>query len=47
LRRRWISDGLILFRECEVTETLQLELSRVFGPLGLHPTGEFLSKEAP
>jgi taurine dioxygenase len=47
LRRRWIEDGLVLFRDGEVNEEFQLELSRVFGPLETHPVTEILTEGKP
>jgi taurine dioxygenase len=40
LRRHWVEDGLVLFRDGEVNEDFQLELSRIFGPLESHPIRE-------
>jgi len=40
LRRHWIEDGLILFRDGEVNEDYQLALSRIFGQLENHPIRE-------
>lgn len=47
LRKHWIEDGLIVFCDGEVTETFQIELSRVFGPLDFHPTSEFCGRGPP
>lgn len=40
LREHWINDGLVIFRDGEISEAFQLALSRVFGPLEAHPVRE-------
>jgi taurine dioxygenase len=47
LRRHWIEDGLVLFRDGEVNEDFHLELSRIFGPLESHPIRELHTKGKP
>lgn len=47
LRRLWIEDGLVLFRDGEVSEQFQLDLSRVFGPLESHPIKELHTQGKP
>ena len=37
LRRHWVEDGMIVFRDGEINEEFHLALSRVFGPLEAHP----------
>src|SRR5262249_3842777 len=37
LRGLWVRDGLVVFRDGEINERFQLELSRIFGPLEQHP----------
>jgi taurine dioxygenase len=43
----WINDGLILFRDSDVTPEFQIELSRVFGELEIHPIGELRDADHP
>jgi len=40
LRRLWVEDGLVVFRDGEISDGFQVELSRVFGPLERHPVRE-------
>lgn len=47
LRDYWTSDGLVVFRGSEVTPAFQIELSRVFGELELHPIRELRDAEHP
>jgi len=47
LRRHWIEDGLVLFRDGEVSEQFQLDLSRIFGPLEAHPVKEIQTEGKP
>jgi taurine dioxygenase len=47
LRRHWIEDGLVLFRDGEVSEQFQLDLSRIFGPLEAHPVKEIQTAGKP
>jgi taurine dioxygenase len=47
LRRHWIEDGLVVFRDGEVNEDFQLALSRQFGQLEAHPVRELLTAGKP
>jgi taurine dioxygenase len=47
LRRLWAQDGLLLFREGEISDEFQVALSKVFGPLGEHPVREVQSAANP
>ena len=47
LRDIWRDDGLLVFRGSEVTPQFQVDLSRVFGELAIHPIPELVAKEAP
>ncbi len=47
LRRLWAQDGLLLFREGEISDEFQVALSKVFGPLGEHPVREVQSDANP
>ena len=47
LRRHWIEDGLVVFRDGEINEEFQLALSRLFGPLEAHPVRELLTEGKP
>jgi len=47
LRGYWIKDGLVLFRDGEVSEHFHLELSRIFGPLESHPVRELHTEGKP
>lgn len=47
LRRLWIEDGLVLFRDGEISEDFQLDLSRIFGPLEAHPVKEIQTEGKP
>jgi len=37
LRRRYIVDGILVFRDSKVTDAFHLALSRLFGELAIHP----------
>lgn len=47
LRDLWINDGLVVFRNDEVTADFQVELSRVFGDLEQHPVRELWTEGLP
>ncbi len=47
LRRYWVEDGMVVFRDGEVNEEFQLALSRIFGPLETHPVKEILTEGKP
>jgi taurine dioxygenase len=47
LRRHWIEDGLVVFRDGEINEDFHLALSRIFGPLEAHPVRELLTEGKP
>jgi taurine dioxygenase len=47
LKRAWFEAGLLVFGDCEMTEAFHLELSRVFGPLDVHKTREYLDARHP
>jgi taurine dioxygenase len=47
LRQVWLDGGMIVFKDCEISEKFHVELSRVFGPLEIHPTREFRNKDNP
>jgi taurine dioxygenase len=47
LRRNWIEDGLVVFRDGEVNEQFHLALSKIFGPLEAHPVRELLTEGKP
>src|SRR5690348_14570750 len=40
LRQHWIQDGLAVFRDGDCDEPFHVALSKVFGPLELHPVVE-------
>jgi taurine dioxygenase len=40
LRRAWVNDGLLVFRDGEISDDFQVGLSLVFGPLERHPVRE-------
>lgn len=47
LRDHWLQDGLLVFRGSEVTPQFQIELSRVFGELEVHPIPELVTAGTP
>ena len=47
LRRAWINDGLLVFRDGEISDDFQVGLSLVFGPLERHPVREIQVKANP
>ena len=47
LRRYWIENGLVVFRDGEINENFHLELSRIFGPLEAHPVQKLLTEGKP
>ena len=47
LRRMWIDDGLVLFRDGDTSAAFQIALSRVFGPLDRHPVKEVENSDNP
>jgi taurine dioxygenase len=47
LRRYWVEDGMVVFRDGEINEEFQLALSRIFGPLETHPVKELLTEGKP
>jgi taurine dioxygenase len=47
LRSVWTETALIKFCDGEMTEQFHLDLSRVFGPLEIHPTREFRDEQTP
>ena len=40
LRRYWVEDGMVVFRDGEINEDFHLALSQIFGPLEAHPVEE-------
>ena len=46
LRQCWINDGLVVFRDCNVTPDFQIALSEIFGKLEVHPVKELRSTES-
>src|SRR5579872_3857797 len=42
LRDLWIHHGVLVFRDGEINDRFQIELSQVFGPLERHPVKEVL-----
>jgi taurine dioxygenase len=44
LRRYWVEDGMVVFRDGEINEDFHLALSRIFGPLEAHPVQELLTE---
>lgn len=47
LRDYWLNDGLLVFRGSEVTAPFQVELSKVFGELEIHPVRELVNPDTP
>lgn len=47
LRRYWLEDGMVVFRDGEINEDFHLALSRIFGPLEAHPVRELLTAGKP
>jgi taurine dioxygenase len=47
LRRHWVEDGLVVFRDGEINEDFHLKLSRIFGPLETHPVRELHTEGKP
>src|SRR5689334_9902705 len=47
LRAVWNEAGMLVFKEGDITERFHVELSRIFGPLEIHPTREFRDKNNP
>lgn len=47
LRDYWLQDGLIVFRGSEVTPQFQIDLSRIFGELEVHPIPELVTDGTP
>lgn len=47
LQDYWVNDGLVVFRGSEVTPEFQIELSRVFGELEIHPIPELRDAQHP
>ena len=47
LRRLWVEDGMVVFRDGEINEDFHLALSRIFGPLEAHPVKEILTEGKP
>ncbi len=47
LRDLWIQHGVLVFREGEINDGFQIELSQVFGPLERHPVKEVLVEANP
>lgn len=47
LREHWLQDGLLVFRDSEVTPEFQITLSRVFGELEVHPIPELVTAGTP
>ena len=47
LRAIWLRDGVIAFRDSEVTSQFQIELSKVFGELEVHPVPELRTPGCP
>lgn len=47
LRDYWLRDGLIVFRGSEVTPRFQIDLSRIFGALEVHPIPELVTAGTP
>src|ERR1700722_16321915 len=47
LRRAWINDGLLVFRDGEISDDFQVGLSLVFGPLERHPVRGIPGKANP
>jgi taurine dioxygenase len=47
LRDLWIRHGVLVFREGEINDQFQIDLSQVFGPLERHPVREVLAEGNP
>ena len=47
LRRPWVVDGMVVFRDGEINEDFQLALSKIFGPLEAHPVKEIQTEGKP
>ncbi len=47
LRDLWLEHGIVLFREQDITPERQIEFSRLFGPLAMHPLKTTTSNEYP
>jgi taurine dioxygenase len=47
LRRAWVSEGLLVFRDGEISDDFQVSLSRIFGPLERHPVREIQVESNP
>jgi taurine dioxygenase len=47
LRDLWIQHGVLVFREGEISDRFQIDLSQVFGPLERHPVKEVLVEGNP
>jgi taurine dioxygenase len=47
LRKLWVEDGLVVFRDGEINEDFHLALSKIFGPLEAHPVKEILTEGKP
>lgn len=45
LRKHFIQDGMIVFRDTHVTDEMHLEISRVIGPLVRHPFADQMKME--
>jgi taurine dioxygenase len=47
LRDLWLEHGIVLFRDQDITPERQIEFSRLFGPLEMHPLKTTRSNEYP
>ena len=47
LRRAWVNDGLLVFRDGEISDDFQVGLSHVFGSLERHPVREIQVESNP
>jgi taurine dioxygenase len=47
LRRHWAEAGFLMFCDSALTEDFHIDLSRVFGPLEVHKTREFVDTRRP
>ncbi len=47
LRQVWLEHGIVLFRDQEISPQKQIEFSRIFGDLELHPLAATQSREYP
>ncbi len=47
LRDTWIASGVLVFRDGDINEQFHIDLSRLFGPLAVHTTREYLDKRNP